>query len=373
MLQNHLKTELPSEWRNLFKHHESYPEDYYDVAEVELNSGEKKILVLNRETDDLMEYYYDDIPDNQWIDLEKFFKFELIDRNENFKKLLDYDLSNIYFINKYGAIQCNYKGKVRKSNLKNKISNRRIYPERSFSLFDISIYVYNHSLIAYLFIPNLYPEVNNIINHKDLNPLNFCKENLEWITYSENNKAENRLNNFCHKYKYLQIDPKDKKVIKEWYNASELKKYFPGYRKVLCGIRITYKGYEWKRIDLTLEDYKSRHPVIENGWYLNPFITSHKVEANLCGILKINGVENIGTLEEKEQRYRIKIGGKSILVHRLVYETISGKKIEENNVIDHIQPVRSVETINNEYSNLREVTQKENMNNPETLSYRKNK
>lgn len=30
MLQNHLKTELPSEWRNLFKHHESYPEDYYD-------------------------------------------------------------------------------------------------------------------------------------------------------------------------------------------------------------------------------------------------------------------------------------------------------------------------------------------------------
>lgn len=44
MLQNHLKTELPSEWRNLFKHHESYPEDYYDVAEVELNSGEKKIL-----------------------------------------------------------------------------------------------------------------------------------------------------------------------------------------------------------------------------------------------------------------------------------------------------------------------------------------
>lgn len=100
MLQNHLKTELPSEWRNLFKHHESYPEDYYDVAEVELNSGEKKILVLNRETDDLMEYYYDDIPDNQWIDLEKFFKFELIDRNENFKKLLDYDLSNIYFIKK---------------------------------------------------------------------------------------------------------------------------------------------------------------------------------------------------------------------------------------------------------------------------------
>ncbi len=66
-------------------------------------------------------------------------------------------------------------------------------------------------------------------------------------------------------------------------------------------------------------------------------------------------------------------GEKKILVHRLVYETISGKKIEENNVIDHIQPVRSVETINNEYSNLREVTQKENMNNPETLSYRKNK
>lgn len=373
MLQNHLKTELQGDWRNLFKHHETYPEDYYDVAELELNDGTKKILVLNRNTDDLMEYYYDDIPNDQWIDLEKFFRFELNDRNENFKTLLDLDLSNIYFINKHNTIQCNYGKKVRESNLNNKISNRRIYPERCFSLFSLSIHIYNHSLIAYLFIPNPYPEINNIINHKDLNPLNFCKENLEWITYSKNNKAENRSNNFRHKYKYLQIDPKDKRIVKEWYSANELKEYFPNYRKVLCGYRATYRGYEWKRVDLTLEDYKSRHPIVEDGWYTNPFITSHKVEANLCGIFRVNGVENIGTLEEKEQRYRIKIGGESILVHRLVYETISGKEIDKGNVIDHIQPVRSIETINNEYSNLREVTQKENMNNPETLFYRKNK
>ena len=54
--------------------------------------------------------------------------------------------------------------------------------------------------------------------------------------------------------------------------------------------------------------------------------------------------------------------------------TVNGHKISENptltkediglgNVIDHVQPIRSIETINNEFTNLREVTQRENMNN----------
>lgn len=66
--------------------------------------------------------------------------------------------------------------------------------------------------------------------------------------------------------------------------------------------------------------------------------------------------------------YFIRIGKLNYLIHRLVYEkTITGKKIDEGNVIDHIKPVRSVETINNEFFNLREVTPSENSNNIETL------
>ena len=63
--------------------------------------------------------------------------------------------------------------------------------------------------------------------------------------------------------------------------------------------------------------------------------------------------------------YRIKINNKNILVHRLVYETISGKLIPQNMVIDHIIP-SSFNDVNNEFSNLKLCSQKENINNPFT-------
>ena len=42
MLLNYLKTTLPEGWRNQFKHHESYPEEYYDVAEIEFGLRRKE-------------------------------------------------------------------------------------------------------------------------------------------------------------------------------------------------------------------------------------------------------------------------------------------------------------------------------------------
>lgn len=50
-----------------------------------------------------------------------------------------------------------------------------------------------HRLVAIHFIPNNNPLVKREVNHKDKNIFNFCADNLEWCTRSENIKhARNR-------------------------------------------------------------------------------------------------------------------------------------------------------------------------------------
>lgn len=358
MLVNQLKSKLPLNWEELFKHHESYPEDYYDVAELEID-GAKKILVLNRNTMDLMEYYYDDIPNDQWINLEPFFKVR-----KNFQNIINLT-NDEYYINKKYEILCAKTNKLRK--LKSSIGIRDSYPRIVFSLNRKPIKSMVHIIIATIFNPNADPKNNIIVNHIDNDSKNFKKENLEWCTPSYNSKKENKIATNKDSIIYQQIDINGN-IVKEWESREELIKYYPYYSNGLNNGKL-YKGYYWKIIYKTLKNYKSRHPVVEDGWYTNPFITSHKVEANLCGILRIDGKETVGTLNKNTLTYNISINNTRYLVHRLIYETITRKKIESEKVIDHIQPIRSIETINNEFFNLREVSQKENMNNIETKKF----
>lgn len=361
MLRNDLKQQLPEGWETQFKHHELYPENYYDVAEFEIN-GKNKILVLNRNTMDLMEYYYDDIPDDQWIDLEKFF----INKNINIPK-------GTYKINKRYQKLTISTGKI--ANFSNHTCSRSQYPMISFNLISKNTGKTKpvHLVVAHMFIPNPDPESRVVVNHKDNNKLNFNKENLEWVTISYNNLHSNSLSPERIRYEYRLMSRDKKTIIKTWNGYKELESdgSIVNYRRYLNKDILVNGKYYLISVDLTLDDYKSRHPVIEDGWYTNPFITTHKVEANLCGVLRINGKETVGSLNKNSLCYIVTITKDGIkvnyMVHRLVYETITGKKIDEGKVIDHIQPVRSVETINNEFSNLREATFSENNNNPETL------
>lgn len=71
-----------------------------------------------------------------------------------------------------GTIKCGYKCVQLWSN--NKPSIQRV-----------------HRLVAQAFLPN--PNNLPVVHHKDNDRLNNCIENLEWMSYAENNKYENKL------------------------------------------------------------------------------------------------------------------------------------------------------------------------------------
>lgn len=161
MLRNDLKQQLPEGWEDQFKHHESCPEDYYDVAEFEIN-GSKKILVFNRNTMDLMEYYYDDIPDDQWINLEKYFIHFM-----KIKNVINYYINkNLKIYNSSNKLERDFKSC---SDL------RRSYPVISFRYNNKTVAINVHRVIGFIFIPNPNPDINTVINHIDLDKFNFFK------------------------------------------------------------------------------------------------------------------------------------------------------------------------------------------------------
>lgn len=351
MLVNNLKEIYPN-WKSLFIYNSPYLQ--YKIGKFTINS-KTKLLVMNVNTLDIMEYYFDDVSER------------IIDLNVALQQRLQTseDLSGLYGIQGYTIINLKT-GKPRTINL----CLRKQYPEIALTIKGKSYNTKIHRIIASVFIPNI-DNTYTIVNHKDSNTTNFSKENLEWCDPSYNNSSENRniLNTRGDKTIYKQIDTKGN-VLNTFNSTQEVKEFYPSYRKCLNNNKFI-NGFTFKSYSTNVLEYLNRHPIQEDVWYKHPTITSHLVEANKCGILRINGKLKLGNLDEKAFTYRIEINNKAYLVHRLVYECISGKPIPEGKVIDHLIPVTSIETINNEFSNLRVCTQKENMNNPNTLIKRR--
>lgn len=359
MIRNDLKELLPENWRSIFSHRFCDPENY-EVGVFTIEEKEK-ILVLNPDTLDIMEYFFDDKPDDYWIDLEFFFKLE----KEKFKKN-----TNKFFISKNYLLKVITDNRIYSPRNLNLIKQKEnSYPRVCFSFSKNgsknSKSIFIHRVIAYMFVPNLNPDNYNIVNHKDNNPCHFYKENLEWCDIKYNNSSKNKIITKTpgDNYIYYQINEKGE-TVKIFNGRKEIIEQFPRYSSYLDNGKYI-NGFTFKREERTALSYIQKHPIIEGGWFVNKSITTKKVEANLCGVLRIDGKLTVGSRNRSNNYYEITISKQKYSLHRLIYETISGKSIPSDKVIDHIIPVTEEDT-NNEFINLKLCTQQENMNNSNT-------
>lgn len=145
--------------------------------------------------------------------------------NEIWKDIKGYE--GIYQISSFGrVISLNFNQKKSKGFLK-VILNRR-YPYVDLSKNNIVKHKSIHRLVAEAFLEN--KEEKPTVNHKDGNRLNNNLDNLEWATYSENNKHAhltglNRISEKCRKINSERNKLSGKKVFQYDFNYVLIKEH----------------------------------------------------------------------------------------------------------------------------------------------------
>lgn len=347
MIRNELKELLPKGWESMFKHRDDWDPEDYSVGVFKLNESDKRetVLAKNDKTSDIMDYFFDDTPLSYQINLKKAIKFFTgLDKSE-------YILTKDYMISGGGF------GKKFK-----KLNSNNISPDGYLRVTFLTTLIPFHRLVAYIFVPNPYPEKYTIVNHKNKVKNDFSKENLEWCDIKWNNLSDNKSETTSKKKYHRLSDNKlfSSKELEIEYSATSKKIRSSIYHSIKTGI--LYQNSKWEIIDSNLDDYLSRHP-LTNVWHQHP-VYLH-IYADECGVLKVNGSLTVGC-RRSDNRYVIRLNKKIYFLHRIAAECFTGKLIDDSLVVDHIIPTSNYD-IDNSIDNLRVVTQKENMNNPITI------
>lgn len=274
------------------------------------------------------------------------------DNNEEIWKFCpDKLLENRFEISNKGRIRDKISHKIISQNIKNGYYyfTRNIDGKlRSFRM---------HRLIALQFVPNPYPNDNNIVNHLDGNKLNNNYTNLEWTTASGNNQhaADNKLTGTTTRRIGQYIDGE----LHKEYNTLTMASQESGIHmsrivEVCKGMRTEYKGIIFKYldenpnekvIDPEKEGFKQvksfpNYWVSEDGRvYSNPFKKFMKQNKHRSGCLQIQL-----TKRNPDEKGQIK---RTVLVHNLVAGYFLGKCPKDCNAIHHIDGNRTNNNINN--------------------------
>lgn len=280
---------------------------------------------------------YKDIPDTEFVPLVEHIRPELVGK---------------YKINKKGETLS-----IQNNRINSKYNTSHRYPRRSFRTGNIKESYPIHILVAKTF---LVPEEGKPeVDHVDRDPLNYELFNLRWVSRKEN--LQNRkLPKYSSNLRLQKIDNSGN-VVEEFTYDSFTKTTRDNIIRLSMS-NTKYKGYYWKRVDLELEEFFNK-----NNLSLEKLVfKSHPIYKDIMfckeGLLKRGNIISLGW-KDSDGRRKIEIGSKPLFIHRLVYETFSGDVLKPGEIIDHID----TDITNNNFNNLRVVTQKENMNNPATL------
>jgi hypothetical protein len=283
-----------------------------------------------------MNNYYEDLPEDQYVPLE----------------CIDRSLIGKYEINKMGNIR-NIKTGVIKTSKAN-------YPQITFNSGGKTISYFIHRLVAITFIPN--PNNLPYVDHIGRNPKNYHISNLRWVDGSTN--SYNRERKSVSKYWVIKLDNEQKPVDKINYNNIKSLGYCLGNIQKSIKTGKKYKGFYWKILNEEVESYiKEFGEPDDLNW--KPSLRDPDILCNSNGLLKVREVLTIGTKDNRGYRV-IESKGVRYKIHRLIFETFSGKLLEEGEIIDHLDTI----IYHNSFSNLSVGTQKDNMNNLNTLKKR---
>lgn len=141
--------------------------------------------------------------------------------------------------------------------VENKINNLKVTNFHGYKTINYKSKThYVHRLVAKAFIPN--PNNKPCVNHKDGNKLNNHIDNLEWCTYSENNKHAYRTglkkpNTITNKNRPIVMLDDNKKEICVFMKMNNTKGMFNKNMSpnIIRAIKKGTKagGYHWKYLD----------------------------------------------------------------------------------------------------------------------------
>lgn len=277
---------------------------------------------------------------------------------EVWKKVYIPEYAELYEVSSFGNIRSK-RGTIMKQHIRCgykslNLENNKLHIKKTYNV---------HNLVANTFIDNVnkYP----VINHKDGNKFNNNVDNLEWVTYSNNNQHAivNGLRN-VYKLPVIQMDL-DGNFIKEFpsmINAStELHISYCGISNVCTGKKTQVGGFKWKYkndmpkqdIDIDITDEQNvkvikdfpRYYVTRNGK-----IYSTSAQKFLALKLDGNGYQMIMLYNNNKVR--------NASVHRIVAELFVENPDPMNKTdVNHKNKIKS----DNRSENLEWVTKSENM------------